>query len=290
MENENKFNETPDSVSGNIENETAVADTSPNVKKILLRVKDIAVWVLFGLAILIMVFTIISSIFFNQKKGDSKTLFGLRFDIVLTDSMKEDKESGGRGAFASGDLIVGVKVDPSELKAGDIITFMSTNPTDTDQGKQTYGSIGATVSHKIREVVKSSDGKLIGFKTYGTTTGADDEVIVGPADIYSKYLFTVPFLGHFFQFIKTTPGYIVCILIPFLIIIALQIVNFVQIFRKYRSEQLSEMREEREKLEEDKQANARMMEELLALKAELERAKAQSAGSDAPPSEGEAKQ
>ena len=37
------------------------------------------------------------------------------------------------------------------------------------------------------------------------------------------------------------------------------------------------------KLEEDKLANAKMMEELLALKAELERAKSTSAGEDAPP-------
>ena len=276
-----------------IEDQTAPAAAdgetpgASKVKRILVKIKDIAVWVLFALAILIMIFTIISSIFFNQKKGAQKSLFGIKFYIVQTDSMKHDIEldgvkNNGKGPFASGDLIVGKEVDPKELRPGDIITFMSSNSVDTEDSKATYGSIGATVSHKIREVVYNDDGSIKGFLTYGTSTGTNDEVLVAPEDVYSQYLFTMPFLGHFFAFIKTTPGYIVCILIPFLLIIAMQIMNFVQVFRKYRSEQLSEMREERVKLEEDKQANAKMMEELLALKAELEAAKAQALGNNSP--------
>ena len=74
-----------------------------------------------------------------------------------------------------------------------------------------------------------------------------------------------------------------------MLIIALQVSNVIKAFRQYKGEQLSEMKEERLKLEEDKQANAKMMEELLALKAELERAKAKAVGEDAPPKdEGEA--
>ena len=281
MKSKNEI-ESPEMISGG--EEKAILTKKDKILSILMKIKDAVIWAIFAVAIIIMIFTIVSSVFFNQKKGSDKSLFGLRFDIVLTDSMKEDKETGGKGAFASGDLIIGVKVDdPSELKAGDIITFMSSNPTDTDEGKATYGSIGATVSHKIREVVYDNDtGKIKGYRTYGTTTGADDEVMVTFSEIYSKYVFTMPFLGHLFAFLKTTPGYIVCILIPFLLIITMQIVNFVKVFRKYRAEQLSEMRQEREKLEEDKQANAKMMEELLALKAELERAKAE-AQNNAPP-------
>lgn len=266
----------------------AAAETT-STKKVLLKVKDIVVWVFFAFTILIMLFTIISSIFFNNKKGDDKSLFGLTFNIVLTDSMKDDARFGGEGegAFASGDLIIGTTVEDKEdwedLRVGDIITFVNQNDVN-EENKHIYGSVGSTVSHEICEIVRDDKtGKLLGFKTFGTTTGTVDEAMVEPEYIRSKYSFTMPFFGHFFQFVKTTPGYIVCILVPFILIIALQIANVVKAFRRYKGEQLSEMKEERLKLEEDKQANAKMMEELLALKAELERAKAAASGEDGPP-------
>lgn len=266
----------------------AVAAEPLSTKKILLKVKDIAVWTFFVLTILIMLFTIISSIFFNNKKGEDKSLFGLTFNIVLTDSMKDDIRNGGvdKGEFASGDLIIGTRLDDDEkskLEIGDIITFLSSNNVGTDEEKQTYGYMGSTVSHEICGKAYDQNGKHVGYYTRGTTTMTQDEAIVYFSEIRSEYCFTMPFLGHFFQFVKTTPGYIVCILVPFILIIALQITNVVKAFRQYKGEQLSEMKEERQKLEEDKQANAKMMEELLALKAELERAKAKAVGEDAPP-------
>jgi membrane protein insertase Oxa1/YidC/SpoIIIJ len=149
---------------------------------------------------------------------------------------------------------------------------MSSNDVTSEDEMAIYGRFGATITHKIRRVTTDEKGRPC-FVTYGTTTGKDDMATVGYGDVYAKYMFKIPLMGHFFNFIKTTPGYFVCILIPFLIIIVLQILNFVKVFRKYRAEQMSEMREERSKLEEDKKANEKMMEELLALKAELERAR-----------------
>lgn len=240
-------------------------------KKTLGVIKNIAVWTLFAVTMLIMVFTLISSILFNTDSNDKKGLFGLKFYVVLSDSMKEDA-SGGKGYFAAGDVIVCKEVDPKTLKPGDVITFMSSNDVTSNEEKATYGKFGATITHKIREVTTDEKGRPC-FVTYGTTTGKDDMATVSYGDVYAKYAFKIPFAGYFFNFVKTTPGYIVCILIPFLLIIVLQIMNFVKVFRKYRAEQMNEMREERSKLEEDKKANEKMMEELLALKAELERAR-----------------
>ena len=264
----------------------AAAESRSGAINILLKVKDIVIWAFFAFTILIMIFTIISSIFFNTQRGEDKSLFGLTFNIVLTDSMKDDIRYGGEGegAFASGDLIIGTRVDdPSELKVGDIITFLSSNDVNAEN-KHIYGYAGATLSHEIYDIKIDEKGKYT-FYTFGTTTGNPDQAPVEFEYIRSKYSFTMPLLGHFFQFVKTTPGYIVCILVPFILIIALQIGNVVKAFRRYKGEQLSEMKEERIKLEEDKQKNAKMMEELLALKAELERAKAQAAAESGPPSE-----
>lgn len=256
------------------------------LRKTLEIIKNVAVWVIFAISIGVMVFTLISSAFFNQQGNNNKmSLFGLKFYIVRSDSMKGNPDAGeGRESyFSAGDLIVCLEVDPKTLVPGDVITFMSMNSIDSIEDEMTYGKVGATVTHRIREKVEDGKGGYA-FRTYGTTTGVNDKTLVEPAEVYAKYLFMVPLAGHFFAFLKTVPGYIVCILIPFLIIILSQGVNFVRLFRRYRAEQLSEMREERERLEADKLENKRMMEELLALKAQLMQSGMQSQP-DAPPTE-----
>ena len=73
-----------------------------------------------------------------------------------------------------------------------------------------------------------------------------------------------------FQFLKTTPGYIVCILTPFLLLILFQGLNCIKLFRRYKQEQLDEMQAEREKIEAERLQSQKMMQELLALKQQLE--------------------
>jgi phage regulator Rha-like protein len=46
--------------------------------------------------------------------------------------------------------------------------------------------------------------------------------------------------------------------------------RFFQLFRKYRNEQFEEMQEEREKIAQERAANEKMLEELKALKAQIE--------------------
>ena len=123
----------------------------------------------------------------------------------------------------------------------------------------------------IREVRTDSKGRLLGYVTYGTNTGADDEALVEPEYILGKYAGKLPKVGYFFSFLKTTPGYIVCILVPFLILILWQGVNTVRLFMRYKKEQTDAMQAEKDKVEAERAETQRMMAELLALKAELEK-------------------
>ena len=77
---------------------------------------------------------------------------------------------------------------------------------------------------------------------------------------------------------KTTPGYIVCILVPFLLLILLEGVRCVRLFRSYKAEQQAELQAERDKIEADRAETQRMMQELLELKAQMAKA-----GGEAPP-------
>ena len=196
-----------------------------------------------------MIFTVVSVTTFNRNDRD---LFGYKMYIVNTDSMSKTD-------FDAGDLILVKEVDPSTLKEGDIITSLS---QDTE-------SFGDTVTHKIRALTTDAEGRP-GFITYGTTTGVDDATIVTYPYVLGQYKSNIPGLGTFFNFLKTTPGYFICIFTPFMLIILFEGLKFFNLFRRYKGEQMDEMKAERAKIEEERAANAAMLKELQALKAQLE--------------------
>ena len=219
------------------------------MKKALNIIKTALVWLVVLLAVSMMIFTVVSVTTFNRNDRD---LFGFKMYIVNSDSMAATN-------FNAGSLIFVKEVDPSTLKEGDIITFMS---QDTD-------SFGETVTHKIRKVTTDAEGNP-GFITYGTTTDTDDETIVTYPYVLGQYKSHIPGLGFFFNFLKTTPGYFVCIFTPFMLIIIYEGVKFFNLFRRYKKEQMEEMQAEKDKIEAEKAENAKMLEELRALKAQLE--------------------
>lgn len=222
-------------------------DQKIDVKKIIEVVKTVFTWIVVAFAVCIMIFTLVSVNTFDQNE---RNLFGFKFFVVQTDSMAKTD-------FKAGDIVIAKEVkDLRELKAGDIITFIS-------ESSHNYGE---TVTHKIREVTKDTDGS-IAFVTYGTTTDTDDEALA--TIVVGKYVGNIPNLGAFFLFLKTTPGYIICILIPFLILIISQGINCIQLFRRYKQEQTAELDAERAKIEEERAESQRMMAELLELKRQL---------------------
>ncbi len=218
------------------------------MKKTLGVIKSVITWLLLIFAVAIMLFTFISSS--TLDKGN-RSIFGYKGYIVLSDSMKATD-------FEAGDVVVVKEVDPSTLKEGDIITFVSKNSA----------SYGETITHKIRRLTTTADGEP-GFVTYGTTTNTDDLTVVDYFSVEGKYQFRLPKVGKFFNFLKTVPGYICCILIPFMLFIAIQAINTVKAFRGYKKEQASAIQSEREELAAEKKKTQEMMAELEALKAQI---------------------
>lgn len=219
------------------------------MKKVLHITKNILVWLVVALAVGMMIFTVVSVNTFDR---NDRSLFGYKAFIVKSDSMSKTD-------FNAGDLIFTKEVDPATLKAGDIISYQSTNT-------ENYGEV---VTHKIRELTKDAEGNP-GFITYGTTTDTDDETIVTYPYVLGQYQSHIPKLGTFFNFLKTTPGYFVCIFVPFMLIIIYEGVKFFNLFRRYKKEQMEEMQAEKDKIEAERAENAKMLAELQALKAQLE--------------------
>ena len=258
------------------------------MKKALQILKRVLTILVVVCAIGMMIFTVVSVNTFDRSDRD---ILGYKAFIVLTDSMSATD-------FDAGDLVLVKEVDPTTLQEGDIIAYQSTNTAN----------YGQTVTHKIRALTTDEHGNP-GFITYGTTTDTNDERVVTYPYVLGRYQFSIPNLGSMFAFLKTTPGYICCILLPFLALILMQGISTFRLFRKYKKEQTEELEKERADLEAQREESKRLLEELramqkkqeepkpaetsaedvqdamAAMKAELERLKAQLAEKNTPPQE-----
>ena len=230
------------------------------MKRVLNIAKAVATWLLVIAAVAMMIFTVVSVTTFDRV---DRSLFGYKAFIVLSDSMSATD-------FDAGDLVLSKEVDPSTLVEGDIITYQSTN-------NENYGEL---VTHKIRRLTVDEKGDR-GFITYGTTTDTDDANVVTYPYVVGKYQTHIPNVGNFFQFLKTTPGYIVCIFLPFLLLILIQGINSIRLFRRYKREQMAEIEAEREKeraelaaereaMEAERKRQEEMMRQLLEMQAAMQ--------------------
>lgn len=218
------------------------------MKKAWNIISKIFVWLVVIIAVAVMIFTIVSTRTFNR---NDRSILGYKAFIVLSDSMKATD-------FDAGDLVLIKQVDPTTLQEGDIIAFQSQDPA----------SFNETITHKIRGKTVAPNGEPA-FITYGTTTGNDDATPVTYPFIIGQYQFSIPKVGTFFQFLKTPQGYIICILVPFLMLILYQGLNTVKLFRRYKQEQMAELEAEKERIEAERRRSEEMMAQLLAMKDQL---------------------
>lgn len=219
------------------------------MKKFWDAASKVLVWLVVILTMCMMIFTIVSV---NTVGRNDRDIFGYKAYIVLSDSMSKTD-------FDAGDLVLVKEVDPTTLKAGDIIAYVSENTTNK----------GQIVTHKIRDKAVDAYGNP-GFITYGTSTNMDDENVVSYAHIQGKYCFALPNMGTFFNFLRTTPGYLLCILLPFMLLIGYQAIVCVRLFRRYKAQQLDEIRQEKEALQLERKKSEEMLEEIKRLKAQLD--------------------
>lgn len=216
------------------------------MKKALNIAGKVVTGLVLAFTVFVMIFTVISV---NTLNREDASLFGYKPYIVLSDSMRD--------TFAVGDMSVSKTVEPETLEPGDIITFKSIDPVN-------YGSV---VTHKIREIT-THEGEPA-FVTYGTTTGVNDAYPVPFDNVIGEYQFRLPKMGYFLEFLRTPAGYFTIILIPFLVLIALQAVKFIRLARQYKAEQQAEIAAQKAEVEAQRQETQQMKEELERLRAQM---------------------
>ena len=172
--------------------------------------------------------------------------------IVLTDSMYPEIQSG--------DLIVCHTVDAEEVEVGDVIAFYDPE-----------GDGSSIVTHRVVEITTDKDGTPA-WKTKGDANNVEDQTPVTFDKLVGEWSgVRLAGVGNVAMFMQTSTGLIVCVVVPLVALVA------IDIFRRRRFEK---------KNEKDTEELMKELEELRRVKAEKEQqpetAEAEADSKDAP--------
>lgn len=118
--------------------------------------------------------------------------------IVLTDSMDPEIQSG--------DLIFCHTVEAEAVQVGDIISFYDP-----------MGSGSTVVTHRVMEIKDEGTGRS--FITKGDNNNTEDQMPVQAEDVIGLYKSRIAGAGNIAMFMQTTPGLIVCVILPMILLI-----------------------------------------------------------------------
>ena len=125
--------------------------------------------------------------------------------IVLTDSMYPVIESG--------DLIICHTEEPENIQTGDVIAFFDPAGNGT-----------TIVTHRVLEVT-DQDGQLA-WRTKGDNNNTEDRLLVTADKLVAVYEGTrIPGAGNVALFMQTTPGLIICVVCPILLLVGYDMIR-----------------------------------------------------------------
>ena len=163
------------------------------MKNVLLAFKKVIV----ALSIVVLVFSVLFLVFVSFSPIKAFQLLK-----VMSGSMEP--------AIKTGSVIFVEKVDPKDLKTGDVITFSVNGPI-------------SPVTHRIVRVIYS--GNNLKFATKGDANKTNDVDQVDQTNIKGKVIFATPYIGYISAWTKSTLGFILLIILPALLIIVNEIFN-----------------------------------------------------------------
>lgn len=143
------------------------------------------------------------------------SLFGIRVFSIQTESMYP--------TLLPGDLIfdTGVK-EPEELRVGDVITYWT-----VINGERVLNT------HRIHEIYDGG-GYLI-YATKGDNNTIADPLTVHESEVVGKYSFRVPGLGKVFDYLQTSTGFLIVIVIPVFLFFLFHLIQFFRVLFAYQN-------------------------------------------------------
>jgi signal peptidase len=113
--------------------------------------------------------------------------------------------------FDTGDLIVLGKVDASDIRKGDIITFERPDKP------------GTLVTHRVVDIETTNDGKQ--FETKGDANNAPDLWRVPASGTAWRYKFRIPTVGYVFGYLSTPLARLALLAIPAALLALLSLID-----------------------------------------------------------------
>lgn len=125
--------------------------------------------------------------------------------IVLTDSMYPEIQSG--------DLIICHTEEPENIEVGDVISFF--DPA---------GNGITIVTHRVVEIGEL-EGKIM-WRTKGDNNNTEDLLMVSEDKLVAVYEgIRLAGLGNVALFMQTTPGLVVCVILPLLLLVGYDMIR-----------------------------------------------------------------
>ena len=137
------------------------------------------------------------------------SLLGYTPLVVESDSMSP--------TFASGDLIFIRKCNPADLKEGDIICFHTIIENQY-----------ALNTHRIQSIEMVGDVRS--YTTIGdNNNGIADQHVISDGDIVGKYVGHITGAGKVMNFLSSSTGFLIVIVLPMLLFFIYQVYNLIMI-------------------------------------------------------------
>ena len=176
---------------------------SVQVKKILKYISNTLIMVTCGILTFIIIASCITIFDATTHPGKTPSAFGYKAMSVITGSMKPQ--------FNPGDLIIASNLNNlNSVKVGTIITYINEE--------------NVLVTHRVTKI-NNNDG----VNTYITKGDANPAIDIEPVStnqMQGIYKTKIPYLGYVGMFVKTGVGMISLIVIPLIIIFAIELTSF----------------------------------------------------------------
>src|SRR5574344_1629910 len=161
------------------------------LRKVARIISNIVFWLLVVLIIVLASYVVVIKVLEKQNKIAEVPI---NFYTILTQSMYP--------TIKAGDIIITYQTKNDIYKIGDIVTYVS-------HGGATNG---VTITHRIVEITKTN-GEYF-YTTKGDANNTADFTPISGSNIVGKYIFKIPKAGFIQQFLVSSFGWIVAIVLP----------------------------------------------------------------------------
>lgn len=139
------------------------------------------------------------------------------------------------------DTVVNVRVkNPQDIVVGDVITFVSTSLL----------SPGTTITHRVVGITKDENGNIC-YQTKGDNNPIQDQACAKFHNVIGKVILKIPQLGQIQFFLASKAGWLICIIVPALVIICRDIMRITKLTAIKKSTDKSEKKVDPKKKEKE---------------------------------------